>query len=284
MAEAISIYEVGPRDGLQSFDREIPLRHRVKLVKKLKQAGISHIEVGSLVHPSILPMRQSEKLYRKTGGDLLVLNQRGLQRALVAGAKEVNVSVSPFDRFMRLNQNMSYDEGKLFYERLATQIPINRLYISCCFSSEVTKNQVLECIMWGKSLAKWIVLCDTDSNAAPEDVFELCSEAKELTDRIAVHFHTSKDLESCMKRAYEAGVRVYDTSIGGLGGCFSIDDAEGNVPTEALVGWAEHHGIPIEQQIDVRKLTSVSNYAHNLSMTKRERVADWLFHKVGVYL
>ena len=120
-------------------------------MKKLRKAGISQIEVGSLVHPSILPMRKSEKLYRKTGGDLLVLNQRGLQRALVAGAEEVNVSISPFDRFMRLNQNMSYDEAKLFYERLATQIPINRLYISCCFSSEVTKNQVLECIMWGKS-------------------------------------------------------------------------------------------------------------------------------------
>lgn len=284
MLEPISIYEVGPRDGLQSFDREIPLRQRVKLVKKLRKAGISQIEVGSLVHPSILPMRKSEKLYRKTGGDLLVLNQRGLQRALVAGAKEVNVSISPFDRFMRLNQNMSYDEAKLFYERLATQIPINRLYISCCFSSEVTKNQVLECIMWGKSLAKWIVLCDTDSNAAPEEVFELCSEAKELTDRVAVHFHTSKDLETCMKKAYDAGVRVYDTSIAGLGGCFSLDDAEGNVPTEALVVWAEHHGIPIEQQIDFKKLTSVSDFAHNLSITKRERLTGWLIHKLGVYI
>jgi len=56
------------------------------------------------------------------------------------------------------------------------------------------------------------------------------------------------------------------------------------VPTEALVGWAENHGIPIEQQINIKKLTSVSHYAHNLSLTKRERVADWLFHKVGVYL
>lgn len=284
MSEAISIYEVGPRDGLQSFDKEIPLRQRVKLVKKLKRAGLSQIEVGSLVHPSILPMRQSERLYRKMGGDLLVLNQRGLQRALVAGAKQVNVSISPFERFMSLNQNMSYREAKLFYERLASQIPINRLYISCCFSSEVTKEQVLECIRWGKDLARWVVLCDTDSTATPDAVFEMCVEAKELTDKVAVHFHTSKDLEICMKRAYDAGVRVYDTSIAGLGGCFSVDEAEGNVPTEALVVWAEHHGIPLEQQINTRRLNSVSHYAHNLSLTKRERLASWLFQKVGVYI
>ena len=64
---AISIYEVGPRDGLQSLGRTIPLRKKVKLVNKLKKSGLENIEVGSLVHPSILSMRDSEKLYKKTG-------------------------------------------------------------------------------------------------------------------------------------------------------------------------------------------------------------------------
>ena len=284
MVEAISIYEVGPRDGLQGLDREISTRQRVKLVRKLRKAGISHIEVGSLVHPSILPMRKSEDIYQRTGGDLLVLNKRGLQRAIVAGAREVNVSISPAEGFMRSNQGMSYKEAKLFYEDLATQIAINRLYISCCFSPGVTRKQVLECVDWGKDLAKWVVLCDTDSKAAPKRVFELCKRAKKLTDKVAVHFHTSEDLESCMMRAYDAGVRVYDSSIAGLGGCFSIDHAEGNVPTEALVRWAERHEIPLEQQIDSKKLNSASHYAHNLSMSRRERLAGWIYQKVGVYI
>tara|TARA_R100000995_G_scaffold12078_2_gene4916 strand:- start:3152 stop:4006 length:855 start_codon:yes stop_codon:yes gene_type:complete len=284
MTAAISLYEVGPRDGLQSLDRQIPRRKKVKLVKMLRRAGIDNIEIGSLVHPSVTSMRESEKIFKKTGGDLLVLNQRGLQRALVAGATSVNVSISTSESFIAKNQNTSYEEAKLFYERVATIIPINRLYISCCFSPDVTEDEILKCVEWGKTIASCIVLCDTDSNAKTEPVMSLCKKAKQITPNIAVHFHLTDQVEECVQTAYDAGIRVYDCSIGGLGGCFSLENPEGNVSTEALVEWAERNGIPLEQTIKPRKLNAAGKYAYGLQVSRSERFTEWLYHKIGMYI
>ena len=284
MTAAISIYEVGPRDGLQNLGRTIPLRKKVKLVKRLKKAGLNNIEVGSLVHPSVMPMRDSGKVFKKTGGDLLILNRKGLERAREIGVESVNVVISPSNDFNKNNQNVTYEEAREFYEEIAKEIAIKRLYISCCFSPGTTEESVLDCVSWGKDIAEHIVLCDTDSSATEESVFSLCSKAVEVTSDIGVHLHVSDDITASMMSAYDAGIRMFDSSIGGLGGCFSLPSAVGNIATEILVMWAIYNEIPIKQDIDLDEMMDVSHYALTLESSNAERFGRWISRKIGALI
>ena len=284
MASAISIYEVGPRDGLQSLDRSIPIRKKVKLIKRLRKAGLEDIEVGSLVHPSVIPMRGSGRVFKKTGGDLLIVNRKGLERAKEIGADTVNVVISPHETFNRKNQNITFQEAKEFYEDVARETDINRLYISCAFSPEVTRESVLECVRWGKNIANSIVLCDTDSTATSEQVASLCKDAIDIAENLCVHFHVSDSVTQCMNAAYDAGVRVFDSSIGGLGGCVSLPTAEANIATEILVMWAMANDIPIKQSIDIDEMMDVGKYAVSLESTNKERLSKWVSRKIGALL
>jgi hydroxymethylglutaryl-CoA lyase len=284
MSAAISIYEVGPRDGLQNLGKTIPLRKKVKLVKRLKKAGLKDIEVGSLVHPSVTPMRDSGKLFKKMGGDLLVLNRKGLERAKDVGAESVNAVISTSDVFIQNNQNATYEDTKRFYEDMAKEIAINRLYISCCFSPDTTEEDVLDCVSWGKDIARHLVLCDTDSSATKDSVYSLCSKALDITPDIGVHLHVSDDITACMMSAYDAGIRMFDSSIGGLGGCISLTAAEGNIATEILVMWAIANDIPIKQSIDIDEMMDVGEYAISLESTNTERFGRWVSRKIGALL
>ena len=284
LRDSISLYEVSPRDGLQSLPREIPLRKKMRLIKKLKSAGIEHIEIGSLVHPSILPMRQSGKLYKKTGGDLLVVNARGFDRAKQIGLKKVNAVISPHTNFIHLNQNDTYENIMRIYENKCKEIPINRLYISCAFSKGVSKKAVLDCVRWGKDIAKYIVLCDTDSNATVESIASLCSEARAITSNLSIHLHVNENNSEYIDAAYQAGIRQFDCSVGGLGGCFSLDVAQTNLRTQSLVSWALSNNIPIEEEIDVDRLLSTGEYAYNLAHTYSQTRLDKFLHMVGIYI
>jgi len=284
MSTAISIYEVGPRDGLQNLGKTIPLRKKVKLVKRLKKAGLNDIEVGSLVHPSVTPMRGSGKLFKKTGGDLLVLNRKGLERAKGVGAESVNIAISTSEVFIQNNQNATYEDAKSFYEDMAKEITINRLYISCCFSPETIEADVLDCVSWGKDIARQLVLCDTDSSATRDSVYSLCSKAIDITPNIGVHLHVSDDITECMMSAYDAGIRMFDSSIGGLGGCISLTSAEGNIATEILVMWAMGNGIPIKQHIDFNEMMEVGKYAITLESTSGQRLGRWFSKKIGALI
>ena len=281
---AISIYEVGPRDGLQSLGRTIPLRKKVKLVNKLKKSGLENIEVGSLVHPSILSMRDSEKLYKKTGGDLLVLNEKGFERAMGIGADSINIVISPSDDFNMKNQKITYKKALEIYEKMSNQITINRLYISCSFSEDIPEEDVLKCVEWGKNIAKTVILCDTESVGNVEKIRSICSQSYSITPNLGVHLHISEYVMDCIRAAYESGIRVFDTSIGGLGGCVSVGSAEGNVPTEQLVMWAVSNGIPITNKIQLSQLYSTSRYAVNLECSGTERLGRWLSQRVGMYI
>ena len=284
MNEAISIYEVGPRDGLQSVKRSIPIRKRVKLVRKLKEAGLDSIEVGSLVHPSVINMKDSEKVYNRTGGDLLIMNRRGLERAKEVGAEKLNIVLSPLEDFNKRNQNTTLSDAMSNYEEMSKETIIQRVYISCSFHPEVSRETLLECVRWGAKVGECVVLCDTDSHATPEWVSNLCAAALEVTPNIGVHFHLSNETERCIEEAYNSGVRIFDTSIGGLGGCVAITSPNGNISTENLVLWAHEKRIPIEQDIDVKKLNKVGRYAISLECSRLQRASTWFQYKIGLYI
>ena len=170
------------------------------------------------------------------------------------------------------------------YEEISTQCSINRVYISCCFNPNVSENSVLDCIEWSNKIGKYVILCDTDSFANSDSVFSICSKAKSITPNIGVHFHISQNIEECIQSAYDAGVRIFDTSIGGLGGCFSVQSAEGNIPTESLVFWATLKDITIEQKIDLYKLMAVSKYAISLEESELSRLLNWTLQKMNILI
>jgi hydroxymethylglutaryl-CoA lyase len=278
---AISLYEVGPRDGLQSLPRTVPLRKRVKLIKRLREAGLEDIEVGSLVHPSVLAMRDSDRLYRKTGGDLLVVNAKGFDRARELGLDSVNAVISPHHGFNSANQNDTCENIMRTYERESKTIPINRLYISCAFSDKTSESDVLDCVRWGEGISQCVVICDTDSSASVETILSLCGKAMEITPRLGIHLHLRDDDTKYIDAAYRAGIRQFDCSVGGLGGCVSLDGTHGNLRTESLVRWAMANDIPLEGDIDVDSLITTGEYAHSLANRYSQTRLDRLHSLLG---
>ena len=144
-------------------------------------------------------------------GDNTITDEE-LQRAKEIGATSLNIVISPSDEFNIVNQNTTYDKAKDMYEEISTQCSINRVYISCCFNPNVSEKSVLDCVKWGNKIGKYVILCDTDSFANSDSVFSICSKAKNITPNIGIHFHISQNIEECIQSAYDAGVRIFDTS------------------------------------------------------------------------
>ena len=213
-----------------------------------------------------------------------MVNEKGFDRAIELGAKRVNVVISPHDNFSQLNQKNTYENIMNIYQNKCKDIPINRLYISCAFSNGISKKAVLDCVRWGKDIAKYIVICDTDSNATAESIASLCSEARAITSNLSIHLHVDEDSTEYIKAAYDSGIRQFDCSVGGLGGCFSLDEAQGNLRTESLVSWALSNNIPIEEDIDVDRLASTGEYAYSLAHAYSQTRLEKVMSKIGMLL
>ena len=110
-------------------------------------------------------------------------------------------------------------------------LPLNRLDISCAFSTGISQKAVLDCVKWGKDIAKYIVLCDTDSNATAESIASLCSGAKAITPNLSIHLHVDEDSTAYINTANDSRIRQLESSVGGLGGRFSWATAQGNLRT-----------------------------------------------------
>ena len=158
------------------------------------------------------------------------------------------------------------------------------MYISCAFSQGVSRKAVLDCVKWGKDISKCIVLCDTDSNATIKSITSLCRKARRITDNLSIHLHVNEDSAEYIKAAYDSGIRQFDCSVGGLGGCFSVDSAQGNLRTESLVSWALSNGIPIEENIHVDRLTSTGEYAYNLAHSYSQTRLEKIMTRLGVLI
>lgn len=263
----VVLCDVGPRDGLQNEPEELAPETRAELVGRLAAAGLPRIEAVSFVREDRVPQMAGaeavvERVERRAGVELsgLVLNEKGFERFAATGLDRVNVTFAATESFNRENGNASLAEAVARVEAIlaaAGETPAT-VTISCCFGcpfeGRVDPGAVAELAARFAGRAE-VVLADTIGVAAPSAVRSLV----ERTGADGFHGHNTRNTgyANCLA-ALEAGARVLDASVGGLGGCPYAPRATGNVATEDLVYLLEAEGV--ETGVDLDALVATSEW------------------------
>lgn len=273
----IKLVEVGPRDGLQNEQKTVPLEVKSTLIQRLEDAGLSVIEVGSFVSPKWVPQMADSAavmagLDWRSGVNYPVLtpNMRGFEAAVSAGAREVAVFASASESFSQKNINCSIDESLQRFEPLfaaALQAGIKvRGYVSCVlgcpYEGHVPMQQVadvatrlVEAGCYEVSLGDTIGV-GTAKNAA--SLFKLVSQEIPVA-QLAGHFHdTYGQALANVAAVLDLGVRVFDSSVAGLGGCPYAPGAAGNVASEDLLYMLQ--GMGLSTGVDLQQLAEAGWY------------------------
>ncbi|MFO7253213.1 MAG: hydroxymethylglutaryl-CoA lyase, partial [Actinomycetes bacterium] len=259
LPEAVRIYEVGPRDGLQNESTVIPVEVKAEFIRRLAAAGLTVIEATSFVHPKWVPqLADAEELLDRLGPlpgvrlPVLVPNERGLERALRRGVAEIAIFGSATETFARRNLNRDIAGSLAMFAPVVARAREAGLrvrgYLSMCFGDPwegpVPIERVVEV---GARLLELgcdeLSLGDTIGVGTPGHVTALIDAFRAAgiaPDRLAVHFHdTYGQALANTLAALRAGVRTVDASAGGIGGCPYAKSATGNLATEDLV-WMLH--------------------------------------------
>jgi len=273
----VTIYEVGPRDGLQNEKTVVPAATKVEFIRRLEAAGLGTIETTSFVPAKWVPqMGDAEEVLAALGADgvgrrrpALVPNERGLDRAEELGLGAIAIFGSATETFAQKNLNRSVTEQYAMFEPVVKRALAGgmwvRAYVSMCFGDPwegpVPVEQVVETAERLMDLGcHELSLGDTIGVGTTGHVHRLLEAlgARGIgTDRVAVHFHDTygQALANTMA-ALRDGVSVVDASAGGLGGCPYAKSATGNLATEDLV-WALH-GAGVETGVDLDALVETS--------------------------
>ncbi|MGN6634477.1 MAG: hydroxymethylglutaryl-CoA lyase [Oryzihumus sp.] len=275
----VTIYEVGPRDGLQNEKAVVPVEVKAEFVRRLLAAGLTTVETTSFVPARWVPqLADAEELLGLLGDagrgptrPVLVPNERGLDRALPLGVEAVAIFGSATETFARKNLNRTVAESVTMFapvvERARAEGAWVRAYVSMCFGDpwegDVPIAQVVEVAQRLMDLGcDQLSLGDTIGVGTAGHVQRLLDalDAKGIgADRIGVHFHdTYGQALANTIAALRHGVSVVDASTGGLGGCPYARSATGNLATEDLV-WALD-GLGIETGVDLEALVSTSTW------------------------
>ncbi|WP_282154002.1 hydroxymethylglutaryl-CoA lyase [Ruegeria atlantica] len=261
MGERVEIFEVGPRDGLQNEKREIAVAEKVALVECLSKAGFNRIEVASFVSPKWVPQMagSAEVLAGIKRADgvrygALTPNMQGYEDALAAKADEIAVFASASEGFSKANINATIEES---IDRFAPileaarhiDLPV-RGYVSCVtdcpYDGPTPPEKVAEVADRLFSMGCYEVsLGDTIGQGTPDTIAHMLLAVRERVPmtRLAGHFHdTNGRAIDNIDAALALGVRVFDSAVGGLGGCPYAPGAAGNVATEAVVVHLERLG------------------------------------------
>jgi hydroxymethylglutaryl-CoA lyase/(R)-citramalyl-CoA lyase len=263
----VTLCDVGPRDGLQNDPDVLPVETRAELIDRLAAAGLPRIEAVSFVRADRVPqMADAEdvvaRVQRREGVELsgLVLNERGWDRFAAAGLDRVNVTFAATETFNLRNGNATLAQAVERAEAIlaaAEETPAT-VTISCSFGcpfeGRVDPGVVAELARRFAGRSE-VVLADTIGVATPSVVRALVEQAR--ADGFHGHNTRNTGYASCLA-ALEAGARVLDASVGGIGGCPFSPRATGNVATEDLVYLLEGEGV--ETGIDLAGLVGVSQW------------------------
>jgi len=273
----IILVEVGPRDGLQSEPEILPTDSKVIFIEKAIDAGVRRLEVASFVHPKLVPqMADAEALIAKLPqrDDVsyigLIMNERGLDRALTTKIHEIGMVVVASDTYNRKNQGCSTSESVSAWQSISAKaksagLRANVMISSafgCPYEGEVRVERVVE-------LAKQVVdvgpaelgIADSIGVAVPDQVSELLGRVKEVIGDIPLrcHFHNTRNTGLAnAQAAVVAGVTYLDASIGGIGGCPFAPAATGNIPTDDLLYMLDRSGV--ETGVSLEKIIDVSRW------------------------
>lgn len=266
------------RDGLQIESQIFTLEQKVTLFHLLRLAGVKRIQVGSFVHPKVVPqMADTDALIQYLGKQAagtvisaLILNNKGLERALACGVGHVSMSVSVSDSHSRKNARKPAAEalteminliGEAHNAGLAVRAGLQSAF-GCVYEGAIAESAVLAAAeqLAAAGVAE-INLADSSGMASPYTVRSLVNQFSEKFPEVkaSLHLHDTRGLGLAnMFAGYEAGVRIFDVCAGGLGGCPFIRGAAGNIPSEDAVHLFSALGIPTG--IDLDKLIKVVDF------------------------
>ncbi len=271
LPQAVTLVEVGPRDGLQNIPAMVPTAIKLALIHNLEAAGLSVIETTSFVSPKWVPQMADhvtlmQQLTPKPGVTypVLVPNDKGLQAAIQAGVKTIAVFGSCSETFSRKNINCSIDESIARFATVITKAKKNHIairgYISCVmgcpYEGAVALGNIIKVAKALYDLGCYeISLGDTIGVGNPKAVQNLIAElsAHLPLTALAVHFHdTYGQALANILMALQCGITTIDSAVAGLGGCPYAKGASGNVATEEVLYLC--HGLGIETGIDLNQV------------------------------
>jgi hydroxymethylglutaryl-CoA lyase len=270
-SDSATIVEVAPRDGLQNDPARLSTGQKIDLISRCVRAGVRRIEVASFVNPKRVPqMADAEAVIAGLPGDQaasyigLVLNDRGFARAVETSLHEINMVVMVTDEFSQRNQGMSTRDAiatvaavtpKAQAAGLRTSVTMSASF-GCPYTGEVPVSLVadISAELAATGVAE-IAIADTIGVAVPRDVHTRVSAVRAAVAgapaALRVHVHNTRNTGyASTLAAYEAGVTVLDSSLGGIGGCPFAPNATGNIATEDLVFALERSGVDTGLDLD----------------------------------
>jgi hydroxymethylglutaryl-CoA lyase len=274
-SERLIVQEVSTRDGLQIEPTWVETADKIALIDQLSLAGFSRIEAGSFVSPKAIPaLRDGDEVFRgiqRHPGVIyvaLIPNLKGAQRAIDAGADELNLVMSASQTHNLANMRMRCEQSLTAFADVVSfaagsAVSLNgsiATTFGCPFEGKIDEDRVLQIVDAYLELGmKGISLADTTGMANPRQVHRLVQRVltRIPASALTLHFHNTRGLGlSNVLAAYEAGARRFDASLGGLGGCPFAPGASGNICTEDLVNMCEEMGI--DTGIDLPHLLTMS--------------------------
>ena len=284
MREQVKVIDVTARDGLQNEPKPVSTRDKLQMIEMLVNAGVSHIQATSFVHPKWVPqMADAEAVAAGLGKfkgvtfSALVPNLKGYARALGSGIRHMEFVIAASESFNRKNLNRSMAES-LQLLREATALAQRdgatlRAGFSTCFhcpfEGKISSQAVVNAVRAAREIAPWrVAICDTDGMAFPDQVKEtvgrVLGELKMDPHDIVLHFHDTygRGLANTLA-GLEMGIREFDSCVAGLGGCPYCPGASGNLATEDLVDFLE--GMGYDTGIDMDKLLDAAEFALRFS-------------------
>ncbi len=271
MTTEIRVHEVGLRDGLQMEHQTVPVEQKARWLKDLLTSGLDVIQVGSFVNPAKVPqMADTDQLFRDFSDEAkgkvvlsgLVLNEKGLERGLECGVEMFCMGVSASETHSKKNTGMSIVEATRRITAMArtaleqgkkVQVSVQSAF-GCGFEGPVPQERVLEIArQYVDAGLTTISLADTAGHATPDQVERMFEALRRLGDGIvcACHFHNTYGLGLANSfAAWKSGVRFFESSVAGLGGCPFTSVAGGNVCTEDLVHMFQRMGLRPDINLD----------------------------------
>lgn len=279
--EQVTLYELAPRDGIQNEKRPIATADKIALVDRLSACGFSKIEVTSFVSPKWVPQLADAAdvmagIKRAPGCDYAVLtpNRRGFDGAVAAKADEVAIFAAASEGFSRANLNAGVEEALARFAEVADAAKregvLLRGYVSvvtdCPYDGPVAPEAAARVVTALFEMGCYAVsLGDTIGHATPESTDAMLRAVLDVApaDKLAGHFHdtTGRALEN-IGVSLDHGLRVFDSCVGGLGGCPYAPGAKGNVATEAVIPLVEGRGF--ETGLDKAAVNDAAAFARSL--------------------
>ena len=275
MSDFLQIYEVGPRDGLQNEAVTVATKDKLRLIDGLVNAGISTIENASFVHPKLVPqmadaeaiMSASLQNHPNSRFVGLVLNEKGYERAVASGCRHIASGIAVSDTFSHRNSGMSSLQAMESMRYILAQAKKDgiwtRMYLMtawvCPFEGAINPHKTIAYAeqLWEMGLDE-LSVADTIGYAHPLEVGWLMEELGKRLEmsRLGVHLHDTQAMGLANAgAAIQAGVRIVDASVGGLGGCPFAPGAAGNLATEDLLFMSYKMGLG--SGVDYQKLWQV---------------------------